>query len=87
MSSAARVPQLTDTFDVEEVLAKMKMQEKIKLLSGKDMSYTEAIPEHGIPSMRITDGMCEDITTLPVSDLATHRTKWHSRHPMYVSSF
>ena len=50
-------PQLAADFDVDKVLAEMSMQNKIKLLCGKDWWHTEDIPEHGIPSMRLSDGM------------------------------
>lgn len=48
--------QLTANFDVEEVLGKLNMSAKIKLLSGKGWWHTESIPESGIPSMRLSDG-------------------------------
>lgn len=48
--------QLTADFDVEEVLGKLNMSAKIKLLSGKGWWHTESIPDAGIPSMRFSDG-------------------------------
>lgn len=60
--------------DVEDVLSKLTIPQKISLLSGKtfptpnnssvltvclsgiDFWHTQAIPEHGIPSIRVTDG-------------------------------
>lgn len=77
--------QLTADFDVDKVLAEMSMQNKIKLLCGKDWWHTEDIPEHGIPSMRLSDGMWRVIVVLQVSNLITHRPQWCSRHTMYIS--
>jgi beta-glucosidase len=48
--------QLAADFDVEEVLGKLNMSAKIKLLSGKGWWHTESIPDVGIPSMRFSDG-------------------------------
>jgi beta-glucosidase len=48
--------QLPPNFDVEEVLEKLSMRAKIKLLCGKGWWHTEPIPEFGIPSMRLSDG-------------------------------
>ncbi|OBT72490.1 hypothetical protein VF21_08687 [Pseudogymnoascus sp. 05NY08] len=44
------------TIDVEDVLSKLTNPQKISLLSGIDFWHTQAIPEHGIPSIRVTDG-------------------------------
>lgn len=63
------------TFDVDAVLAKLKQNDKIALLSGQlhllpqfhivytnkkssgtDFWHTHPIPEHNIPSIRVTDG-------------------------------
>ncbi|RDW62424.1 beta-glucosidase-6 [Coleophoma cylindrospora] len=44
------------TFDVEEVLSKLTVREKIDLLAGIDNWHTAPIPEHGIPSIRVSDG-------------------------------
>ncbi|KUL85005.1 hypothetical protein ZTR_07763 [Talaromyces verruculosus] len=44
------------TFDVDAVLAKLKQNDKITLLSGTDFWHTHPIPEHNIPSIRVTDG-------------------------------
>ncbi|KFY15329.1 hypothetical protein V491_05713, partial [Pseudogymnoascus sp. VKM F-3775] len=41
--------------DVEDVLSKLTIPQKISLLSGIDFWHTQAIPEHGIPSIRVTD--------------------------------
>jgi len=50
------MPQLAADFDVEEVLEKLNISAKIKLLSGKGWWHTESIPDFGIPSMRFSDG-------------------------------
>lgn len=51
------MPQLlTADFDVEDVLGKMNMAAKVKLLCGKGWWHTEPVPEVGIPSMRMSDG-------------------------------
>ena len=57
-------PQLTANFDV---VAEMNMPDKIKLLCGRDRWPTEAIPEHGIPSMRLCDDMWEDIISIEIT--------------------
>ncbi|KAJ9141702.1 Beta-glucosidase [Pleurostoma richardsiae] len=42
--------------NVEEVLKKLTVSQKVDLLSGIDFWHTASIPEHGIPSLRTTDG-------------------------------
>ncbi|KAK0653001.1 family 3 glycoside hydrolase [Cercophora newfieldiana] len=42
--------------DVEAVLAKLTIPEKVSLLSGIDMWHTKALPAHSIPSLRFSDG-------------------------------
>lgn len=42
--------------NVEEVLKKLTLSEKVDLLSGIDMWHTKALPHHGIPSVRTSDG-------------------------------
>lgn len=44
------------SIDVEAVLKKLNLAQKIKLLSGKDSWHTAEIPEFGIPSIRTSDG-------------------------------
>jgi beta-glucosidase len=50
------MPELPPNFDVEELLQKLSIGAKIKLLGGKGWWHTESIPEAGIPSMRMSDG-------------------------------
>ncbi|KAI1098756.1 glycoside hydrolase family 3 protein [Jackrogersella minutella] len=42
--------------NVEQVLKKLSMSEKVDLLAGIDFWHTKGLPEHGIPSLRLTDG-------------------------------
>lgn len=42
--------------NVEEVLKKLTASEKCDLLSGIDFWHTKALPHHGIPSLRTSDG-------------------------------
>ncbi|KAI1770651.1 glycoside hydrolase family 3 protein [Hypoxylon cercidicola] len=42
--------------NVEEVLKKLSMSDKIDLLAGIDVWHTKSLPQHGIPSLRLTDG-------------------------------
>ncbi|KAI0880647.1 glycoside hydrolase family 3 protein [Annulohypoxylon maeteangense] len=42
--------------DVEQVLKKLSMSDKVDLLAGIDFWHTKGLPEHGIPSLRLTDG-------------------------------
>ncbi|KAK7912092.1 beta-glucosidase I [Apiospora marii] len=42
--------------NVEELLKKLTLSDKVDLLSGIDMWHTKAIPKHGIPSVRTSDG-------------------------------
>ncbi|KAH7016517.1 glycoside hydrolase superfamily [Microdochium trichocladiopsis] len=42
--------------DVEETLRKLSVSEKVDLLAGIDFWHTKALPKHGIPSLRFTDG-------------------------------
>ncbi|KAK4448282.1 glycosyl hydrolase family 3 N terminal domain-containing protein [Podospora aff. communis PSN243] len=42
--------------DVEAILAKLTVNEKVALLSGIDMWHTAALPSHGVPSLRFSDG-------------------------------
>ncbi|KAL7807148.1 family 3 glycoside hydrolase [Trichoderma aethiopicum] len=42
--------------DVEAVLKKLTLAEKVDLLAGIDFWHTKALPKHGVPSLRFTDG-------------------------------
>ncbi|WVQ84780.1 hypothetical protein IAT38_006937 [Cryptococcus sp. DSM 104549] len=42
--------------DVEEVLGKLSLPDKIALLSGKDNWHTKDFPALGVPSLRLSDG-------------------------------
>ncbi|KAK9452943.1 glycoside hydrolase superfamily [Dipodascopsis uninucleata] len=44
------------TFDIEETLRQLTLNEKVSLLSGTDFWHTASIPKHGIPAIRMTDG-------------------------------
>ncbi|GAO15607.1 uncharacterized protein UV8b_04781 [Ustilaginoidea virens] len=41
---------------VEQVLQKLTLSEKCDLLAGIDFWHTKALPKHGIPSLRMSDG-------------------------------
>lgn len=49
-------PLLQADFDIEDVLSKIPLPGKIKLLCGLGWWHTEPVPEAGIPSMRMSDG-------------------------------
>ncbi|KAK3326451.1 glycosyl hydrolase family 3 N terminal domain-containing protein, partial [Apodospora peruviana] len=42
--------------DVEATLKKLSISEKVDLLAGIDFWHTKSLPEHGIPSVRLSDG-------------------------------
>ncbi|KAI0376927.1 glycoside hydrolase family 3 protein [Hypomontagnella monticulosa] len=42
--------------NVEQVLKKLSMSDKVDLLAGIDFWHTKGLPEHGIPSLRLSDG-------------------------------
>ncbi|KAK5199921.1 beta-glucosidase [Exophiala xenobiotica] len=42
--------------DVEDILARLTIDEKVSLLSGVDFWHTSAVPRLNIPSLRMTDG-------------------------------
>lgn len=42
--------------NVEEVLKKLSRGDKCDLLAGIDFWHTKALPEHGVPSLRTSDG-------------------------------
>lgn len=43
-------------FNVDEVLKKLTPSEKVDLLAGIDFWHTKALPNHGVPSVRLSDG-------------------------------
>ena len=53
---AASKAQLQPTLDVDLILAKLRIDEKIALLSGTDFWHTAAIKRLGIPAIRVSDG-------------------------------
>lgn len=48
--------RLTPDFDVDDVLGKLTLTEKVALLSGRDTWHTNSVPWLGIPSLRVSDG-------------------------------
>ncbi|RYP31601.1 hypothetical protein DL766_004315 [Monosporascus sp. MC13-8B] len=42
--------------NVDEVLKKLSMGEKVDLLAGIDFWHTKGLPQHGVPSLRLSDG-------------------------------
>ncbi|EFY89499.1 Cel3c putative beta-glucosidase [Metarhizium acridum CQMa 102] len=42
--------------NIEDVLKKLTLAEKVDLLAGSDFWHTKALPAHGIPSLRMSDG-------------------------------
>lgn len=42
--------------DVDEVLSKLTAADKCDLLSGVDFWHTKGFPQHGVPSLRLSDG-------------------------------
>ncbi|KAK6951213.1 hypothetical protein Daesc_007744 [Daldinia eschscholtzii] len=42
--------------NVDQVIKKLSMSDKVDLLAGIDFWHTKGLPEHGIPSLRLTDG-------------------------------
>ncbi|PCD22024.1 hypothetical protein AU210_015826 [Fusarium oxysporum f. sp. radicis-cucumerinum] len=47
---------MADTIDVEALIKKLSIPEKIDLLTGLDYWHTRPLPKHGIPSIRLSDG-------------------------------
>ncbi|KAJ7044635.1 glycoside hydrolase family 3 protein [Mycena alexandri] len=46
----------TRTMDIDHTLSKLTLVQKVKLLTGSGWWHTEAIPEAGVPAMRMSDG-------------------------------
>ncbi|KAH8654450.1 beta-glucosidase [Tricladium varicosporioides] len=44
------------TINVDLVLSRLTDQEKVSLLAGIDFWHTKSFPEHGVPSLRLSDG-------------------------------
>lgn len=42
--------------NVEEVLKKLSVGDKCDLLAGIDFWHTKGFPQHGVPSLRLSDG-------------------------------
>ncbi|KOS20029.1 putative beta-glucosidase I [Escovopsis weberi] len=42
--------------DVEAILKQLSLGEKVELLTGIDFWHTKALPQHGVPSLRLSDG-------------------------------
>lgn len=42
--------------NVDEILKKLSPGEKVDLLSGIDFWHTKGLPQHGVPSLRLSDG-------------------------------
>ncbi len=56
-SAMGSVPKTTHKdFDVEDVLEKLNIDEKIALLSGTDFWHTASVPRLGVPAIRVSDG-------------------------------
>ncbi|PBP21981.1 glycosyl hydrolase family 3 N terminal domain-containing protein [Diplocarpon rosae] len=47
---------MTSTLDVEDILSKLNLVEKVSLLAGADWWHTVPIPKHGVPAIRVSDG-------------------------------
>jgi len=50
------LPSPITKINIEEVITKLTLSDKFKLLGGKDFWRLEDNPEHGIPSVRCPDG-------------------------------
>ncbi|KAH7325525.1 family 3 glycoside hydrolase [Rhizoctonia solani] len=49
-------PRPFNSLDIEDVISKLSLNEKTRLLAGIDMWHTYAVPRLGVPSLRFTDG-------------------------------
>ena len=56
MGGGESFQHINKDFDVEDVLSKLDVDEKISLLSGTDFWHTASIHRLGIPAIRLTDG-------------------------------
>ncbi|KAJ3541039.1 hypothetical protein NM208_g4789 [Fusarium decemcellulare] len=44
------------SIDVDKILAQLTDREKVSLLAGIDFWHTKPLPDHGVPSLRLSDG-------------------------------
>ena len=51
-----RATETMADIDVDKVLSKLSLNQKISLTSGIDFWHTQPIHEYGIPSIRLSDG-------------------------------
>ncbi|KZT24579.1 glycoside hydrolase family 3 protein [Neolentinus lepideus HHB14362 ss-1] len=54
--AAQKATMLDANFDVEDVLSKIRLPDKIRMLTGLGWWHTEPVLNVGIPSMRMSDG-------------------------------
>ncbi|KAF9481867.1 glycoside hydrolase family 3 protein [Pholiota conissans] len=47
---------MSSTNDIDAILQKLTIPQRIKLLAGRDLNHSEPIPELDIPSLRFSDG-------------------------------
>ncbi|TFK55623.1 glycoside hydrolase family 3 protein [Heliocybe sulcata] len=54
--TALNAKALDANFDVEDVLSRIRLPDKIRMLTGLGWWHTEPVPDVGIPSVRMSDG-------------------------------